>query len=58
MAAYDWVIGAGDVDRDGHADLIVREKATGYLWLLPGEATGFGPRRLLGEGMGGYDLAG
>ena len=25
-----------DVDRDGHADLVVREKATGYLWLLAG----------------------
>ena len=42
----------------GHSDLVVRDKATGYLWLLQGTATGFAPRRFLAEGMGAYDLAG
>ena len=58
LAPYDWVIGVSDVQLHGHADLVVREKATGDLWLLPGTATGFGARRYLASGTGGYDLAG
>ena len=58
LSPYDWVLGVGDANLDGHADVVVREKATGYLWLLPGSPTGFAPRRFLGEGMGGFDLAG
>ncbi|MBA2956337.1 hypothetical protein GON03_18515 [Nocardioides sp. MAH-18] len=58
LTPYDWVVGVSDVGVVGHADLVVREKATGYLWLIPGTATGFGKRRFLAEGMGGYDLAG
>ena len=58
LSPYDWVVGVSDANLDGHADVVVREKATGYLWLLPGIATGFAPRRFLGEGMGGFDLAG
>jgi hypothetical protein len=37
---------------------VVREKATGYLWLLAGTTGGYQPRRFLAEGYGGYDLAG
>ncbi|ABL80919.1 MULTISPECIES: FG-GAP-like repeat-containing protein [unclassified Nocardioides] len=58
LTPYDWVIGVSDVLLTGHPDLVVREKATGYLWLLQGTATGFKPRRFLAEGMGEYDLAG
>jgi hypothetical protein len=58
LTPYDWVIGVSDVMLTGHADLVVRDKATGYLWLLQGTATGFKPRRFLAEGMGEYDLAG
>ncbi len=58
LRPYDWVIGVSDVMLTGHADLIARDKATGYLWLLQGTATGFKPRRFLAEGMGEYDLAG
>ena len=58
LTRYDWVLGPGDVDRDGRADLVVRGKATGYLWLLPGTAGGYETRRFLAEGFGGYDLAG
>ncbi|WP_296607129.1 FG-GAP-like repeat-containing protein [Nocardioides sp.] len=58
LSPYDWVIGVSDVLLTGHPDLIVRDKATGYLWLLQGTATGFAPRRFLAEGMGVYDLAG
>jgi hypothetical protein len=58
VAAYDWVIGVSDLSLGGHADLVAREKATGTLWAIAATATGFQPRRLLGDGMGVYDLAG
>jgi hypothetical protein len=58
LAPYDWVLGIGDENLTGHADLVVRERSTGYLWLLPGTTTGFSPRVFLGEGFGDYNLAG
>jgi N-acetylmuramoyl-L-alanine amidase/FG-GAP-like repeat len=58
LAPYDWVVGVSDVRLTGHPDLIVREKATGYLWLIQGTASGFEPRRFLADGMNQYDLAG
>ena len=58
LSAYDWVLSPGDVNRDGRPDLVVREKASGYLWLLAGRAGGYRARRFLAEGYGGYDLAG
>ena len=58
ISAYDWVVGISDIQLTGHADVVVREKATGDLWLLQGTATGFKARRYLGGGMGVYDLAG
>jgi hypothetical protein len=58
LARYDWMLSPGDVNRDGRADLVVREKATGYLWLLAGKSGGYQSRRFLAEGFGGYDLAG
>ncbi|MFN8193588.1 MAG: FG-GAP-like repeat-containing protein [Nocardioidaceae bacterium] len=58
LSRYDWVVGPGNLDPAGHADLVVRERATGYLWLLEGTPGGFAPRRFLGQGFGGYDLVG
>lgn len=58
LAKYDWVIGVSDATLTGHADVIVREKASGDLYLLQGTATGLKPRRFLADGMGVYDLAG
>jgi hypothetical protein len=58
LSPYDWVIGISDELLTGHPDLVVRAKRTGYLYLIPGSAKGFGKRRFLGEGMGAYDLAG
>lgn len=58
LSPYDWVVGVSDIGMAGHADLVVRAKATGHLWLIPGTSQGFGKRRFLAEGMGAYDLAG
>jgi len=57
LAAYNWVIGPGDLDGDGQHDLVARD-AGGRLWLLPGTATGYGTRRLIATGFYGYALGG
>jgi hypothetical protein len=54
---YDWVIGPGDVDGDGRADLVTRD-AAGSLWLIPGATKSLGARRLIGTGFGAYKLGG
>jgi hypothetical protein len=58
--AYDWVVGAGDVDGDRVPDLLAREKSTGYLWLVPGTTSGTGlrARRFVAAGFEKYDLGG
>ncbi|MCW2758929.1 MAG: N-acetylmuramoyl-L-alanine amidase, family 2, partial [Nocardioidaceae bacterium] len=59
LAGYDWVIGPGDVDGDGIADLLVRETSTGSLYLLPGTGSGgLGTRRFVAAGFANYDLGG
>ncbi|MDO9495097.1 MAG: VCBS repeat-containing protein, partial [Nocardioides sp.] len=58
LTPYDWVIGISDIALVGHADLIVRDKVSGYLYLVPTTPTGFGSRRFIGDGMRAYDLAG
>ncbi|GAA4732571.1 hypothetical protein GCM10023350_15000 [Nocardioides endophyticus] len=58
LTPYDWVIGISDIGLTGHADLVVRKKSNGKLFLLPGSPSGFGKPRFLAQGMGVYDLAG
>ena len=58
LSAFDWVLQIGDIKGRTGADFIVREAATASVWLYPGTAGVVAPRRLLGEGFGGYDLAG
>lgn len=58
LSPYDWVVGISDILLTGHADLLVREKSTGDLYLIQGTETGFSPRRFLASGTGDYDLAG
>ena len=53
LAPYDWVVGVSDVGLTGHPDLVVREKATGYLWLIPGTADRLRPAPVPGRRDGG-----
>ncbi len=56
---YDTLLGVGDVNGDGRADVVARQRSTGALWLLPRVAGGrIGDRRLIGTGFGRYDLIG
>ena len=51
---FNAVVGPGDVNGDGTADVLARESATGYLWLYPGNGTGgFRPRVRVGSGWNG-----
>ncbi len=57
MSQFDWTVGVSDVGLTGHADVIVRKRGTGQLFLLPGSTKGFGKPLLLGTGMEIYDKA-
>ncbi|GKQ35770.1 FG-GAP-like repeat-containing protein [Streptomyces sp. A012304] len=51
---YNTVIGAGDINRDGRADLVARDSG-GYLYRQYGTGTGtFGARALISKGWGTY----
>jgi hypothetical protein len=56
LQQYDWTVGVSDVGLTGHADLVVRKRGTGELWLLPGSTKGFGNPVLIGRGMRAYDV--
>ena len=58
LRGFDWVIGISDIDLGGHADVLLRKKSNGRLYLLPGNERRFGKPVLLGKGMKRYDLAG
>lgn len=52
--AFNTVLGSGDINGDGTADVLARESATGALWLYPGSGRGgWLPRVKLGTGWNG-----
>ena len=58
LAPYNWSVGISDAGITGHADLVVRSKGSGQLWLLQGTATGFVSPILLSTATAGFDLVG
>jgi hypothetical protein len=57
--AMNAIVRIGDLDRDGHEDVVARQSATGELWFYPGTGTALGPRKLIGTGWGGLrEIAG
>jgi hypothetical protein len=44
------IVRIGDLDGDGHEDVLARESATGILWFYPGAGAGLGARRQIGTG--------
>jgi hypothetical protein len=57
LKPYDWTVGVSDVGLTGHADVIVRKRGTGQVWLLQATARGFRAPVLIGRGTVGYDKA-
>lgn len=56
---YDELTSPGDLTGDGRADLLAREKSTGYLYRYESKGTGaFKARVKIGTGWKGYLLAG
>ncbi|WP_438292543.1 FG-GAP repeat domain-containing protein [Streptomyces sp. HUAS TT7] len=56
--AYNKILGSGDVNGDGRADVLARAD-DGHLYLFPGTGNGsapFGPRQDLGGGWNGYTM--
>ena len=52
-SGYDSIAVVGDLDGDGHADLVARHRTTGDLFLYPGDGTGLTrPARRIGGGWG------
>ena len=58
FASFDWLIGVSDLALTGHADLILRKRATGELFAIDATTKGLGRARLIATGMEKYDLAG
>ncbi|MEV4703027.1 glycoside hydrolase domain-containing protein [Actinoplanes sp. NPDC049316] len=51
--AMNTIVRIGDLDRDGHEDVVARQSSTGDLWFYPGTGSGFGTRKRLATGWNG-----
>lgn len=58
LSGFDWVLEVQPMTLKGHGDFIVRDRANGLAYVYGGRKTGVSAPRVLGEGMGAYDLAG
>ncbi len=56
LAGMNQLVGVGDLDGDGHPDLLGRDAATSVLYLFPGQGRGrFGARVRVSGSWGRYD---
>ena len=58
LSGFDWVLEVQPMKLKGKADYIVRDKVSGVAYVFGGRKKGVSRPRLLGEGLGAYDLAG
>lgn len=58
LSRFDWVLGVQSLRLKGTGDFVVRKAATGRLYLYTGRTSGVSRPRVLGEGLGVFDLAG
>ncbi|RYB91473.1 hypothetical protein EUA06_09115 [Nocardioides glacieisoli] len=58
LSGYDWVLEVQPMKLKGRADYIVRDRTSGVAYVFGGRRSGVSAPRLLGEGLGAFDLAG
>jgi hypothetical protein len=58
LSGFDWVLEVQPMTLKGHGDFIVRDRTSGLAYVYGGRKAGVSAPRVLGEGMGAYDLAG
>jgi hypothetical protein len=58
LSSFDWVFGVQAMTLKGRSDYVVRDRSTGRAYLYSGRKSGVSNPRLLGEGLGAFDLAG
>lgn len=58
LSGFDWVLGVQAMTLKGSADYIVRDRASGVAYVYSGRKSGVSNPRVLGEGLGAFDLAG
>ena len=50
-AAMSAIVRIGDLNRDGHEDVVARQSSNGDLWFYPGTGAGLGARKRIGTGF-------
>lgn len=58
LSGFDWVLEVQAVTLKGAGDFIVRDRTSGTVYVYSGRRSGVSSPRVLGEGLGGFDLAG
>ena len=58
LSGFDWVFGVQPMTLKGKSDYVVRERASGMVYVYDGRRKGVSNPRVLGEGLGAFDLAG
>ena len=58
LSGFDWVFGVQPMTLKGKSDYVVRERASGMVYVYSGRRSGVSTPRVLGEGLGAFDLAG
>ena len=58
LSGFDWVLEVQPMTLKGKVDYIVRDRLSGVAYVFGGRRSGVSAPRLLGEGLGAFDLAG